>query len=133
MRRSHLGQIHPPETDEQALSDFWDQEPRFWEPYSFQVGDRVRVSISGECAYCERDRLALNDLLGQVVQVTHDDEASYGRDPTWARQYAAHHSWVTLNGDVDLPYQCAAIELEPLERTAAIGGSECWQADSGPV
>lgn len=88
----------------------------------FKVGDRVRINVSPECDYCEEHwRRGLNGTTGVVRQVGHDDDPNDGRDHAWARQYAAHHFWVHLDGrDVDDLIQFAAAELVPATSAHAV-------------
>lgn len=79
----------------------------YWEPWTPEVGQRVRVRISPECDYCDIDE----DGMTAVVELI--DEI----DPTLDYTLNAHRWWVILDVPPDgyvHRRNYAAIELEPL-------------------
>jgi len=76
----------------------------------FMVGDRVRVRLSRECPFCQRDADGLLDHTGKVLTV-HEDYP----------EYPGHHYRVVLdkmaivNGVAIFGGLTSAIELELLD------------------
>lgn len=104
------------------MIDLEQEAPTFWEPYSFKVGDRVRVRLSGECYWEENSRWP-----GSPFEPKHPD-GEHGAAGVvlqiWSRElipsghiYAVDFDHGVLVDDDRFHHGglFAAIELEPAE------------------
>jgi hypothetical protein len=82
-----------------------------WEPWTPEVGQRVRLRMTTECRYCRPDVLTLDGQPGVVEDIGH------GPAPTTDPDWQSHRYWVRLDdrrlGTVGLTHQAAA-ELIPM-------------------
>ena len=80
----------------------------FYEPWPPQIGQRVRVSVSPECTYCNPEEHNGTGTVSLIDPI----------DLTRSYRLAAHRIWVTLDTPLEgyeRHQNYAAIELEPAQ------------------
>lgn len=87
---------------------------KYWEPHTFEVGDRVRVLSRPECEYCRQDH---DDEVGETGIVEEINRARSEHHPIWVRFDDPTITERTFSGTQFSHF--AAIELEPLTDPAA--------------
>jgi hypothetical protein len=79
-------------------------DSEYYEPWSPEVGQRVRVRLNPECRHFENNQSDFEGRTGTVIAVLERGH----RDP-------AHRYRVVLDGDVWSYWVLAAVELEAVE------------------